>query len=213
MLTTEAGSTGLAGRLVDTADATGRVFDPPRFLRFPPGVAVVGPAAWKPVVLSRPSFQQLFGAVRFIAHVPFRAVIPGRIAMAIGDGFPPRIDDRHEPKDTPLIGCMVDAVVPQVRVADGVDGTAPAVEQITQALLICAASQISSRISASRFFFAASRCSCSSAAPSCCRSARRTHRRSFLALLSSLSLTRSTKGSSALPFLKLIQYPPTKKAP
>ena len=135
MLTTEEGFTGLTGRTVDTANATGRVFDPPRFLRLPPGVAVVGPAAWKPVVLSRPSFQQLFGAVRFIAHVPFRAVIPGRIAMAIGDGFPPRIDDRHEPKDTPLIGCMVDAVVPQVRVADGVDGTAPAVEQITQALL------------------------------------------------------------------------------
>lgn len=91
---------------------------------------------WKPVVLPRPRFQQLFGAARFIAHVPFRAVIPGRIAMAIGDGFPPRFDDRDGPKDAPLIGRMVDVAVLQVGLAEGVDGDAPAVEQIGHALVV-----------------------------------------------------------------------------
>lgn len=91
---------------------------------------------WEPVVLLRPRFQQLLGADGVIAHVPFRAVIPGRIAMAIGDGFPPRFDNRNGPKDAPLIGRMVDVAVLQVGLAEGVDGDAPALEQIGHALAV-----------------------------------------------------------------------------
>ena len=56
--------------------------------------------------------------------------------MAIGDGFPPRIDDRDGPKDAPLIGRIVDVAVLQVGLAEGVDGDAPAVEQIGHALVV-----------------------------------------------------------------------------
>lgn len=95
-MTTEARSTGLAGRLVDTANETGRVFDPPRYFTL---ITKGGRrrAFRRAVVLPRLRFLRLFSAVRFIAHVPFRAVILGRIAMAIGDGLPPRVYDRDEP--------------------------------------------------------------------------------------------------------------------
>ena len=59
------------------------------------------------------------------AHVPFAAVIPTRIAMAIGDGLPSRVDDRDEPQDAPPISRVFDVAVLQVGLAGGVDGAAP----------------------------------------------------------------------------------------
>ena len=91
----------------------------------PTGVAVVGPAVWKSVVLPQPRFQQLLGAGEVVAHVPFAAVIPTRIAVAIGDRLPSRVDDRDKPQDTPPISRVFDVAVPQVGLADGVDGAAP----------------------------------------------------------------------------------------
>lgn len=91
----------------------------------PTGVAVVGPAVWKSVVLPRPRFQQLLGASDVVAHVPFAAVIPTRIAMAIGDGLPSRVDDLDEPQDAPPISRVFDVAVLQVGLACGVDGAAP----------------------------------------------------------------------------------------
>ena len=70
-------------------------------------------------------FQQLLGASEVVAHVPFAAVIPTRIAVAIGDGLPSRVDDRDEPQDTPPISRVFDVAVLQVGLADGVDGAAP----------------------------------------------------------------------------------------
>lgn len=91
----------------------------------PTGVAVVGPAVWKSVVLPRLRFQQLLGASEAVAHVPFTAVIPTRIAVALGGGLPSRVDDRDEPQDTPPISRVFDVAVLRVGLADGVDGAAP----------------------------------------------------------------------------------------
>ena len=48
-----------------------------------------------------------------------------RIAVAIGDRLPSRVDDRDEPQDTPPISRVFDVAVLQVGLADGVDGAAP----------------------------------------------------------------------------------------
>lgn len=125
-MTTEAGSTGLAGRLVDTASETGRVFDPPRFLRLPPGVAVVGPAVWKSVVLARPRLQQLFSAVGVIAHIPGRAVIPCGIASVSGKP-PPSPGNRDEAEIAPLVGGVVAAALLQGFL---VDASTPTIEKV-----------------------------------------------------------------------------------
>ena len=98
-------------------------------------MTIVGPAIGQIAILSRPRFQQLLGAFRVIAHIPFAAVIPSRIAMSVRDWLPPSIDNRNKRQDAPLVGRVVDTVILKVSLADGVDG-APAVEQISHALFV-----------------------------------------------------------------------------
>lgn len=76
-------------------------------------------------IVAKLHVQQLLGASEVVAHVPFAAAIPTRIAVAIGDGLPSRVDDRDEPQDTPPISRVFDVTVLQVGLADGVDGAAP----------------------------------------------------------------------------------------
>lgn len=91
----------------------------------PPRTPIVRTTVGQPVVLARPRLQQLLGASEVVAHVPFAAAIPTRIAVAIGDGLPSRVDDRDELQDTPPISRVFDVTVLQVGLADGVDGAAP----------------------------------------------------------------------------------------
>lgn len=109
-MTTEAGSTGLAGRLVDTADETGRVLTLPVFLRLPPRPPIVRATVGQSVVLARPRLQQLLGAVWVIAHIPGRAVIPCGIASVSGKP-PPSLGNRDEAEIAPLVGGVVAAAL------------------------------------------------------------------------------------------------------
>lgn len=119
-------------------------------------MTIVGPAIGQIVILSRPRFQQLLGAFRVIAHIPFAAVIPSRIAMSVRDWLPPSIDNRNKRQDAPLVGRVVDTVILKVSLADGVDGAQQSSKSAMHCLLL-AANAISKRISSSRFFLAASR--------------------------------------------------------
>lgn len=120
-------------------------------------MTIVGPAIGQIAILSRPRFQQLLGAFRVIAHIPFAAVIPSRIAMSVRDWLPPSIDNRNKRQDAPLVGRVVDTVILKVSLADVSMGPPQQSNKSAMHCLLLAANAISKRISSSRFFLAASR--------------------------------------------------------
>lgn len=104
------------------------------FWRLPPRMSVVGSTIWQSVILPWSRLKQLFGTLRGISNIPFRAIEPRRSTLkVICLRLPLRLRDGYKPQCQPLISRVVSDVF--VRQPSRADANAPTPLEIVKMLL------------------------------------------------------------------------------